>query len=382
MQKWNIKLLNDLYNKYNKLSAETEDPTLSLEYESTANSVLSVIDRYHELCRRIPTIDLSILFPIDYEEIREDDYSILQKYGYYCPYIRNLADYDDLLDIRARIDLSNERTDVKKIVGVSQEFYRQFEGPIHDKFRLLKRRFNDTLHFSRIFTNTVAVGQTFSIYKTNLTFFEIGYNHTVQDYISAIHEFSHGISCSINPDAIFDYNKYCFIEVDSLFFELLGIDYVGEVLNKRRDAFNTNIHILEDYICSAQLISTKLDMYAELGPKDLRNERTMKRYLSGDVGLDQNKIKNTLRTRIKDIIHYIISYLTAVELYLVYQSTPELAINLLLKIVKHTEDDSTKYLEYIKGLGLEPGKNFDKYIQILLEKAQVLKDEKSLRYRY
>ena len=37
MQRWNIEYLKQLHTKYQRLAAITEDPTLSLEYENTAN---------------------------------------------------------------------------------------------------------------------------------------------------------------------------------------------------------------------------------------------------------------------------------------------------------------------------------------------------------
>lgn len=80
-------------------------------------------------------------------------------------------------------------------------------------------------------------------------------------------------------------------------------------------------------------------------------------------------------------MHYIISYLTAIELYLVYQDSHDKALDLLLQIIKKEEKSNKEYLEFIKSLELEPGSHFDNYIEILMNKAKELKDEKSLRYK-
>ena len=45
------------------------------------------------------------------------------------------------------------------------------------------------------------------------------------------------------------------------------------------------------------------------------------------------------------------------------------------------KSDSKSYLDYVRSLGIEPGKNFDSYIEILFKKAKELKDDKSLRYK-
>ena len=76
----------------------------------------------------------------------------------------------------------------------------------------------------------------------------------------------------------------------------------------------------------------------------------------------------------------IVSYLTAIELYLMYQDNPQKSLDLLFSIISIRKDNSKEYLDYVIALGLEPGKNFDKYISLLFEKAKEVKDGKSLRY--
>ena len=68
-------------------------------------------------------------------------------------------------------------------------------------------------------------------------------------------------------------------------------------------------------------------------------------------------------------------------MYIIYQYDKQLALDLLYKIINSKSEHSTGYLEYVKGLGLEPGKNFEKYLNILFDKARDLKDGKSLRYK-
>lgn len=380
MQRWNIEYLKRLHAKYENLSILTEDPNLSLEYESTANSILEIIDRYNSMvhkCRNIFSgIELS-----KHKSIIESDFSIIRDYGFYCPYVRLLSEYDDILDIKPNIDLPIIDSSTNKIISISNQFYEQFKGIFSETYNNMASNFKNTIHMRRITGSTITAGQTYSVYKTPITFFELGYNHTIQDYVSAIHEFGHGISCNLNPEAMWDFGKYCFIEVDSLFFELLGTDYLGEKLNRKKDAFDINMHVLKDYIYSAMLISTKLNMYSECDRYDLNNKRFVKQYLSKDVGLNNLGVSDVMNTWVRDYMHYIISYLTAIELYLIYQTNSDKALDLLFNIIKTSKDNNKAYLEYIISLGLEPGKNFDNYLHLLFEKAKEVKDEKSIRYK-
>lgn len=380
MQRWNIEYLKRLHAKYVKLSIEEVDPSLSLEYESTANSILDIIDRYREMSLKRISIS-PYLEIIDHKSIVSSDFKVISDYGYYCPYIRFLSDYNDILEINPNTNLPTIDTNVNKIVRVSSDFYRQFNGIFSDTFDSMFKTFKNTIHMRKVTGSTVTTGQTYSVYNTGLTFFELGYNNTLQDYVSAIHEFGHGISCKLNSKAMWDFGKYCFIEVDSLFFELLGTDYIAEKLDRKKDAFDINIDVLKDYMYSAMLVSTKLDMYSECDRYDLNNKRFVKQYLSKEANLNKLGVNDVMKTWVRDCMHYIVSYLTAIELYLIYQDNPDKALELLFSIIKIQKDTSKDYLDYILSLGIEPGKNFDAYLEILFNRAKEVNDEKSLRYK-
>ena len=380
MQRWNIKYLKSLYDTYNKLSIESSDPTLSLQYESTANSILTIIDRYNEMVSKRITLTGGIEVS-NHKSIISSDFSFINDYGYYCPYIRFLNDYNDILEITPNTDLPIIKTNSQSIISLSKDFYNRFNRIFANSFNAMAENFDNTIHMRRITGSTITAGQTYSVYKTKDTFFELGYNNTLQDYVSAIHEFGHGISCRLNSESMWDFGKYCFIEVDSLFFELLGTDYIGEQLNRKKDAFDINMHVLKDYIYSAMLISTKLDMYSMCDRADLNNKRFAKKFLINEIGLNQLGAKDVLQTYIRDYMHYIVSYLTAIELYLIYQEEPDKALELLFNIITSKLEGTEKYLSYVKVMGIEPGKNFDKYISLMFEKAKEVKDDKSLRYK-
>lgn len=379
MQRWNINYLKELYDKYHILSVNAEDSTLSLEYESTANSILGVIDRYNELVHK-PRIQMIHMDINSYRDVIDNDKDLIMRYGYSFPCIRDFNEYNDRLDINPQ-NLTRINTTINKVLQVSRGFYNQFDSRFRDQYIRMSRNFRNTLHFYKLSSGVKEFGQTYSIYKTDITFFEVGYCNSAQDYISAIHEFGHGISCSLNHDAMWDAEKYCLIEVDSLFFELLGVDYIGQTLGCHQDGFNINLEVLEDYLYSAKLICTKLDMYDALTYRELRSKRKLNKYLANESNYDKKGIEDVINTQMREVMHYIVSYLTAIELYLIYQERPEVALDLLFEIINHQEKSNQKYLEYIKSLGVEPGKNFDKYLETLMTKAKDLKNEKSLRYK-
>ncbi len=380
MQLWNINYLKDLYNKYYKLSVETDDADLALEYQSTANSVLNVIDRYDEMTKKNSKITGA--FEVgSYKSIISDDFSTIQKYGTYCPYIRTLGNYEDLLIMKPNANLPNTKFNPDEMLMVSDGFFSLIGGTFAETYQRMRRSFKDTIHLRHIVGNEDAAGQTYSIYNTDIVFFEIGFCHTAQDYVSAIHEFGHGISCNLNNNRMYNFGAYCFIEVDSLFFEMLGNEYAGEVLNRQKDAFDVSIIVLRDYLYTSKLLSLKLDAYSTLDRITINDKRLFRKYLKKEVGLDKIAVDDMVTISFRENMHYIISYLTAIELYLMYQSDPTRALDILFQIINEKNEDNKIYLENVRKLGIEPGKNFECYINILLEKAKGVNDEKSLRYK-
>lgn len=380
MKNWNIEYLKSLYSKYYKLSMETKDPTLSLEYENVANSIYVIIDRYDELVNKRINFDQTVELA-NYRSVLENDFWVLDNYGIYCPYIRRINDYNSYISVNPNENLPVIDTSLSKILTVSGDFFKSIGGVFHDKYKMMSTRFPDTLHVFKLGANVVNNGQTYSVYNTDITFIELGVNHTAQDYVSTIHECGHGISCSINPTAMFDFGKYCFIELDSLFFEMLGLDYLSDNLELQKDSLDIGMQVLKDYLYASQLICIKLDMYDDLSDNQLYKKRIIKKYLTNEVGLNPIGINDVLNTHMRDYFHYIISYLTAIELYFIYQSDKNSALDLLYKIINRTEQYSADYLNYVKSLGLDPGNNFDKYITLLHDKAKELNDGKSLRYK-
>ena len=79
MQRWNIDYLKRLHAKYEKLSITTDDPTLSLEYESTANSILDIIDRYDEMVHK--RVNLTGGYEVsNHKSIVSSDFKVISSY--------------------------------------------------------------------------------------------------------------------------------------------------------------------------------------------------------------------------------------------------------------------------------------------------------------
>ena len=62
-------------------------------------------------------------------------------------------------------------------------------------------------------------------------------------------------------------------------------------------------------------------------------------------------------------------------------SSSTAALDIALRIVKASEMNNTQYLNYIKSLGIVPGKNIGSYLEILHKKDMELGNGKRLQYK-
>lgn len=378
MYKWNIQKLKSLLNYYRSEQRKCSDPVLLNELENTIQSIHFVIDVYDYNLRAKKT---DYFFSTSsFEDVIDDDLRIVEKYGIYCPIIRRFGEYENRLNIKT-INVQKISTNYNHIISVSNEFYSSIPGIFSQTYHSISRDFKDTVSFVKLNGKIKEFGQTYPIYNTGISYFEIGISRCVHDYASAIHEFAHGITNKLNCDILLDENKYCFIEVDSLFFELLGLDFIGEKLDIPIETYKVNLDYLRHYLYCADLMCAKLDMYSDLNYKQLYNKGNLKKFLKSQLRFDNLRIKDTLINYMRDNMHYIVSYLTAIELYLIYQEFPNIALDLLYKIIIQKNMSTEEYLKFVNSLGIKPGYNFEKYLSILFDRSKELKNEKSLRYK-
>lgn len=381
MYNWNIDDLKKLLHKYRKKAISTTDENLRAEYECTANNILEIIENYNEMVNPSNKHRSSIIVPNAHIDVIRDDIIKQRLYFSYFPLIKKFRDDMDGAIIELQDNLQKINTSQAKIVTVTTDFYHQFKGPFRETYDTLSSSFRNRLYFRKPNRNELYGGNTYSVYGTNEVFIETIKANTVQDYISLIHESSHGITCKLNQDIMWDWSKYCLIEVDSLFFEMIGTGYVSRINNVLEDGIKTKIATFKDHLYSADIICSKLEMYSKLSTKDLKNRRTVARFYKKEIGYDKTLTFDAMYSRIQEYMHYVISYLIAIELYMIFINDQDKALDLLYKIVMLKDLSNEGYLLRVRELGIEPGRNVQEYYKLLLSEENGVKYGKKIQYR-
>ncbi len=366
MYKWDINEIKKNIIALQRQLESTSNPVEELEIENKIYALEDLIDYYNqEICHSKSA--RTIYIPEGFREIIADDLKLTKEFGYYFSIIRSFSESFDYSKIRPQDLPSRMSSPNPKIVALTSAFYKKQSEIFQETYAKLSSHFTTRLNFNKPNANNSLDGETKPIYGTNLVYININKSNTIRDYVTMIHESSHGMAYLLNDDVIWDDQKYCFRELDSLFFELIGIDYIDTTLSSPIDCQQIKVATFKDYLYSADLITSKADMYNSLSRQDLKNRKAVTTFLKQEIGYDKIGVKDVMRTYSKEYFHYIISYLTAIELYLIYQVDQDFALELLYKIIMFKDMNNQAYLAQIRKLGIEPGKNIEEYFKKLVD---------------
>ena len=176
------------------------------------------------------------------------------------------------------------------------------------------------------------------------------------------HELEHVIDCFNNPKF---FDNRIIRECSSMFMELIGTDFVGNMFNLNRDADFRKLCIHSIIKLDSRYIYFKNQLlYLGNKHKDL-NSNNLKRRLHS-YGYDIDRISSLNDTYLSNDYYYQISYLIAVELYMLYLNDKKRALYCLRYIIMNCNDNNiiselnklgislnSNMIEYEKGLDLK-----------------------------
>ena len=314
----------------------------------------------------------------NYKDVVRSDLSFINVYKDYMPIIDEVIAKLEGTSITGVSTGAFVSTSRKSILANARAFYGSLPGDYNQLFVRYASNPKNTFNFKQLKRSDAPWGNTTPIYGTNNSHIDAGYNSSFEDYTTTIHEYGHGIAIMLNPNQFYDVEKYCLGETDAIFLEMIGNDFTASRLNLEKESIDTSLDILDDHLADATYLYSKFYMYMKSNFKWTRTN--IESYLR-DCGYSGQEIEQCINLYFKDCFHYLISYLNAIELYLIYKQDKRSALDIALRIVKASKMNSTQYLNYVKSLGVVPGKNIHLYLEHLQKKDMELGNGKRLQYK-
>ena len=216
----------------------------------------------------------------------------------------------------------------KDVDNLLRGFYSTMPNKYNRTFLMHYNQKDRYLNYAKGIEGTEGI--TYMIPVLNKEYISIGADGDKREQLVTLtHEYGHQIAHKLRD------GRYCsddfYVEIESIFFQLLGEDYYAKETND--PLFKTKLQYHPQYYVnnSKEVLSYKrvIDKtFANMTSADDAYELCDK-YLAKE-GFDPEEVQ----IEADDIMKYTYSYLVAVELFEIYQDDKELAFNLLEKIVK------------------------------------------------
>ena len=241
----------------------------------------------------------------------------------------NLECFDNIIPCSDKEEIKKE-----DIFAMMHDFYKSVGKEIFNYFLEIDNDHDKYINYDEEMESTDGI--TYYVPILNKRYYSIGSCGDNRELLSTLtHEYGHSIASVINPKRYF--NDDFFTEIESIFFELIGLDYYYDIT---KDKYFSDLIVdkTNTYYWSANNV-TAMKRVSDKTFKNMNDEisslKYCKKYLK-EEGFDEK----TISIDVDDKMKYLFSYIVAIELFEIYKEDKGLAINLLKNIVNRDKDIS------------------------------------------
>lgn len=333
MKEWNITTLrNDLKNleallrkeknetirnQIKRYVAETKRIIIEEEINDYDEGYISK-NRLIDLYRTVPIFELYYPILEEYsKKLRQDE-----KIPYY---------FEQDTEENEHLSFNNQ-----EMLELVHELFKTFPIDIRNLHNKVYER-EDHIRFNKM-QNENQDGRIIFIPGLNKPYLEVGENDNKRIMLSTlVHEEGHAIASLLNSKRYKDDNCGYFLEIESIFFELIGNDYFKKELNNPAFSLDSLYKISSfDYIAKKILEQKRLatecfKKHNPINPTQTLKDESLRQCLF-DLNLNGNLINSYMK--------YLVGFIIAIELFEIYKKDQELAFEYLKDIVKNSTDEN------------------------------------------
>ena len=254
------------------------------------------------------------------------------------------------------------------ILDITNDFYKNQNKSIYRKFLEFYNERRNHLVFVEGFHPESNI--TFFIPYFNEIFMSINKTNTLSTLYSSIHEFAHAISFKYNSEVtLYDKNKQLFLEIETLFFELVASDYFTTNINTK-DEYHEIIQNHYLFLHESKIFDDRMKIANLVMQSDIKTNEEFRKICNEELHFTNDYLDNIMKQNTLEILKYLTSYLFAIELYELYKKDKEKALHILEKIMLMKNNSTLKYYNNIKELGLNPNSHTTNFLMDLDNKSR------------
>lgn len=224
----------------------------------------------------------------------------------------------------------------QEMLDLVHELFKTFPSDICNLHNRVYER-EDHIRFDKI-PRENREGRIIFIPGLNKPYLEVGEKDNKRIMLSTlVHEEGHAVASLINPRRYTDDNCGYFLEIESIFFELIGNDYFKKELNNPAFSLDT-LYKISSYDYIAKKILEQKRLATECFRKN--NPINPNRHLTDDSLRECLIDLNLNGCQINFYMKYLVGFIIAIELFEIYKKDKELAFEYLKEIVKNTTSEN------------------------------------------
>lgn len=349
------------YHNWNHELISSQLVTLNKLYEETKNE--EILKDLRNL-RNLRTEQIEI-FPIedDFRAQVKEDLASIRNYSSFLDDIRAFSKLDAGITIPRQLVVDELNIKEAVALGFAHDFFNHIDKEFGTIFNKLYRERKNNIRFTDI--------RSFNQYLPTLdySYINIEKSNTIEEFTSTVHEYMHSIVDKIYYR--YDYfSTYPFVEVPSIFMEMISLDeLIDSFMNFDNDRVIAKAAGTKTILNYSKDIISLTNFYTDIDM--IKRRRRALIDLAKYLNIKKKEARSLLSRTLNERFAYTIPFLTAVELYYIYQVDPEYAIYLLKKIIKM--DYSDDYNESLKDIGIYLNEHTEEYISTLSKELKNMK---------
>ncbi len=355
---WYIKEFKDKYKILQKLYKKETNENIKRKIKNT--------QRIIELCLT------NELLPPDIATILEEDYIELTSSSYLWPYIKSIAKiHNDFVP-----NFSDDKANFSKdeIISLLHDFFKN--GTNKDIYKLFCNIYENNkknIHFIDS-DELLYAGEIIYLEYFNKTYIQIFKGYSFEDISTFAHEFGHAIQFNLNYHDNLHDELRVYIEIISLFFELICLEYFKK--SEYKDAsFKTSYFTLEEHLQNSKIVTGEFVLLDAIKIDKYENKLKLRSNIENLIKeLDIDLIRSIVNIRPSFNYIYSFSFLVATNLFMIYRKDPEKALYIANNIISLDGNlTGYLYLEELKKLNIVNPVKTKEYKELIHKRCRKLK---------
>lgn len=350
---------NELKDKQKEL--ERLLPTAS---KSDKKIILETLDEIAiNLCKeRIPG-SIDILLEQDYQELIQSKFlwDQIKKISK----IKTRA--QEIEEKQFNLTPQNMQFNLKDIIDILHDFFKKATNK--ETYEIFQKIYNENKKSIRFINanNPDYTGELIYLEYFHKFYIMACKQNELEDIMTFAHEFGHATQffCNFNSSLYKELNIY--IEIISIFFELICNEYFQNI--NKKESIITGYNTLNKHLNSSITLNSELTLL-----RIIQNEKITKLRQNIDELIDtlsKEDIESMMMLRPATNYIYVIAFNIATNLFMIYKKDPDYALYLVFKIINiDLNINKEEYYQILQNLGVTDIKRTSDYNILLLARLK------------